>query len=158
MKKNKKIIILSIIILIFLGLFFLITHKTVAPDNTQTNPINQNNLPLPNLPLTKGEEKGGGQTIATTLEINGVSYSDEITEKTNVYDFMSKLQAEGKIKFTTENYIGMGKFIDSINGIKNNNNMSWIYYVNGKEAQVGVSNYKINPGDIVSWKYEKSDY
>jgi hypothetical protein len=52
----------------------------------------------------------------------------------------------------------MGKFIESINGVVGNENDSWIYYVNGVEAKVGVSNYKINPGDVVSWKYEKSDY
>ncbi len=52
----------------------------------------------------------------------------------------------------------MGEFITSINGVKNSNTQSWIYYVNGVEAQVGVSNYKINTGDIVSWKYEKSNY
>jgi uncharacterized protein YxeA len=144
--KNKKIIILSIIILIFLGLFFLIPHKNLKQGNNLVK-----NTPVINLSAQT-------QTIQTTLNINGVSYKDEITEKISVYDFMSELQTEGKINFTEKNYIGMGKFIDSINGIKNNNNMSWIYYVNGKEAQVGVSNYKINPGDVVSWKYEKSDY
>ena len=113
------------------------------------------NGPLPSLPLTKGEEKGGGQT---TLQINGVSYKDEITKPTNVYDFMSQLRSEGKINFTEVNYTGMGKFINEINGVKNSNSQSWIYYVDGIEAQIGISNYKINPGDVVSWKYEKSNY
>ena len=71
---------------------------------------------------------------------------------------MSKLRDEGKITFTDKNYIGMGEFIVSINGIENNSDMSWIYYVNNKEASVGISNYKINGGDVVSWKYEKSNY
>lgn len=78
--------------------------------------------------------------------------------KTSVFDFMGKLQNEGKINFTEKNYIGMGEFIDSINGIQNNSNRSWIYYVNDKKATIGVSNYKLNPGDVVSWKYEKSNY
>lgn len=77
---------------------------------------------------------------------------------TTVYDFMDKLRTEGKINFTEKNYAGMGKFIDSINGVKNNGSQNWIYYVNGIEAQVGVSNYKINKGDVVSWKYEKTNY
>ena len=71
---------------------------------------------------------------------------------------MNKLKSDGKINFTEKNYIGMGEFIDSINGVKNNQNQNWIYCVNGVEAQVGVSNYKIKTGDIVSWKYEKSNY
>ena len=69
---------------------------------------------------------------------------------------MDRLRSEGKITFTDKTYSGMGKFIEEINGLKNNGNQSWIYYVNEIEAQVGVSNYKINKGDIISWKYEKS--
>jgi hypothetical protein len=76
----------------------------------------------------------------------------------SVYDFMSKLRAEGKINFIEKNYIGIGKFIKSINGVENSNSLVWIYYVNGVEAQIGISNYKINPEDVVSWKYEKSNY
>lgn len=151
--KNKKIkiIILSVIILIFLGLLFFIPRQTSTPET-------QVNIPLPNLPLIKGEEKGGGQATITTLQINGISYADNITEKMSVYDFMSILRTEGKINFTEQNYIGMGEFIKSINDTSNSNSLVWIYYVNGVEAQVGVSNYKIKPGDVVSWKYEKSNY
>jgi len=97
-------------------------------------------------------------TALITLEINGVKYESKITGTISVYDFMSKLRNEGKINFTEKNYIGMGEFIDGINGIKNNSNQSWIYYVNNQEASVGISNYKINPGDVVSWKYEKANY
>ncbi|MFA6177902.1 MAG: DUF4430 domain-containing protein [Candidatus Paceibacterota bacterium] len=92
---------------------------------------------------------------STPSLINNIELKDTITGEMSVYDFMSKLREEGKINFTEKNYAGIGKFIDSINGIKGNGSENWIYYVNGIEAQVGVSNYKINFGDIVSWKYEK---
>jgi hypothetical protein len=118
MKKNKKIILIVLICLVFFGVFFL---------NSQ--------------PISK-----------PTAEL---IYKDTIPSSITVYDFMNKLQSEGKISFTEKDYIGMGKLITSINGIKSNGEKNWIYYVNGKEAQVGVSNYKINEGDIVSWKYEK---
>ena len=95
---------------------------------------------------------------ATQKQITELNFTDTISNPTTVYDFMNTLQKEGKINFTEKNYTGMGKFIESINGVQNNSNQSWIYYVNGTEAQVGVSNYKIKAGDIVSWKYEKSIY
>ena len=66
---------------------------------------------------------------------------------------MEQLQNEGKINFKEKTYSGMGEFIEEINGIKNGEK-NWIYYVNNKKAEIGVSNYKINIGDIVSWKYE----
>jgi len=138
-----------VIILIFFGLLFFIPHKTIAPE-IKTISTTQN-APPPN-PI--GKTYG----VTTTLQINGTSYADNITEKMSVYDFMSKLRAEGKINFIEKNYIGIGKFIKSINGVENSNSLVWIYYVNGVEAQIGISNYKINPGDVVSWKYEKSNY
>ncbi|MCX6751603.1 MAG: DUF4430 domain-containing protein [Candidatus Nomurabacteria bacterium] len=82
-------------------------------------------------------------------------FKDNIPGEISVYDFMSKLRSEGKINFTEKNYIGMGEFIEEINGIKNGEK-NWIYYINGKKANIGVSNYKINEGDIISWKYEKN--
>ena len=87
---------------------------------------------------------------STSKPVNNVEYKDTIAGEMSVYDFMSRLQSEGKINFTEKNYIGMGELIDSINGIKNNGNQYWIYYVNGVEAQIGISNYKIKSGDIVS--------
>lgn len=95
--------------------------------------------------------------LQTTKEVPPLSdkiLKDEIPGEISVYDFMSKLRSEGKIDFTEKDYIGMGKFVDSIDGIKNNGNQNWIYYVNDKKANIGISNYKINSGDTVTWKYE----
>ena len=89
------------------------------------------------------------------LFINSEKYETNISVGTKIYDFMQKLQAERKINFKTKNYSGMGEFMTEINGVKNNQK-NWVYYVNNKKAQIGISNYKINPGDVVSWKYESS--
>ena len=133
--KKNKILVVVLIILICGFLFISIEHS-----------------PPPNLPLTKGEEQGGG---LITLEINDVKYESKISEPITVYNFMKKLQDEKKISFKDKTYTGMGEFVEEINGIKNGEK-NWIYYVNNKKAEVGISNYKINNGDIVSWKYEKS--
>jgi hypothetical protein len=144
--KNKKIIGISVVILIFFVLLELLFLHS------------QKKLPLPNLPFHKGEEQEGSLPNKTIPETSDLSFKDNTPGEMSVYDLMSKMRSEGKINFTEKNYIGMGEFIDSINGIKNNSNQSWIYYVNGIEMQVGVSNYKIKSGDVISWKYEKSNY
>ncbi|MBU0998870.1 DUF4430 domain-containing protein [Patescibacteria group bacterium] len=122
-KNNKKIILIILIALGFLGLFVY-----------------------------------SSQITSRDIVINEVIFKNQIASPVSVYDFMSKLRDEGKINFTEKNYIGMGKFIVAINGVKGNGERNWIYYVNGTLAQVGVSDYKIKQGDIVSWKYEKSNY
>jgi hypothetical protein len=58
--------------------------------------------------------------------------------------------------FSTKNYPGMGQFVEEINGIKNDfkQNKYWIYYINNKSAIAGISQYIIQQGDIIEWKYE----
>jgi hypothetical protein len=45
----------------------------------------------------------------------------------------------------------MGIFIEEINGIRGDNKY-WIYSVNGIEASVGVSRFRLKSGDIISWE------
>ena len=159
MSKSKKIIIYGFLI-IALGLFliFLLTSNNKTKDilsNTEIiNVQKENTKEIKSVPLEKVSEKA----IQTILEINGTRYESEIKKEISVYDFMTQLKDTGKITFTEKTYSGMGKFIEEINGVKSDRDNYWIYYVNGVEASIGVSNYKINPGDVVSWKYEKNKY
>ena len=137
---EKKIKIIGIIgLLIGLsGLYFY------SPQTTNTTPPD---LPLPASPeLQRGESR----EEKTNTELSFIS-----GKYTTVYGLMDALRAEGKLNFTEKNYVGMGKLIDSIGGVRSNGEKTWIYYVNGKKAAIGVSNYKLKPGDVVSWKYEK---
>ena len=138
MSKNKKIVLIVLILLSIFGFFFY-SSQTNYKNGTASVPENI-------------------KTAKTVLEINGVRYEDEIVGEMSVYDFMSKLQSEGKITFKDKTYTGMGKLIEEINGLKSDGKKYWIYYVNGIEAQLGVLDYKIKPGDIVSWKMETGSF
>ena len=91
----------------------------------------------------------------TILSIEGRDYTLDILYPITVENFMNELKENGNIDYTYKTYTGMGKLIDSINGKKNEGGEYWTYYVNGEEAIVGISNYLLNPGDVVSWKYGK---
>lgn len=134
----------------FCVLFFT-ADKEVLPESIK---IASENTSSPYQEKTAPEPK----TIKTVLEVNDTRHESEIIDSISVYDFMDKLRNEGKINFSEKTYLGMGKLIISINDVKSNGQYTWIYYVNDKEAEVGVSNYKINPGDVVSWRYEKVHY
>ncbi len=156
--KEKIKLIAGVLILsgVLLGIYFTFSPKNITGPETpltqteQTIDTNTTENTDP-APTAQSEIK---QDLAT-LEINGVSLTTSIEKNTSVYDFMNKLKKERKVNFTDKTYIGLGKFIDSINGIRGDGTRFWIYYVDGQKAQIGVSNYKINPGDVVSWKYEK---
>jgi hypothetical protein len=139
MSKKAKIAISTTLGLLSVFLYlYVISPVKIAPatSTTQLVPTKETNKNLP-----------------SPTELSFIA-----REQDTVYGFMEKLKKEGKINFVDKTYSGMGKLILSINGQKSNGNKTWIYYVNGKEANVGISNYQIKPGDIVSWKYESVHY
>lgn len=73
-----------------------------------------------------------------------------------VFNLMQILASEHSVQlaYTESN---TGAFIEEIKGIKNDpqKNIFWMYYVNGKSADVGASAYHLQPGDLVEWRYEE---
>jgi len=145
-KENIKIIIAIIVSLLFFGIFILTLH--ITPRKISPPPDFKN--------LTYETKENTIKTDQSILEINDTKYESEVVGVISVYQLMEQLKEEGKINFKDKTYTGMGKFIEEINGVKNSGEKNWIYYVNGKKANIGVSNYKIKPGDVVSWKYENN--
>lgn len=143
-KKEKIKILIAIGILIILFCVFFVISDTAPKE-----------ISPPLYSRDTSEIKTEQNKTNTVLEINEKKYESEVVGTVSVYEFMEKLKKEEKINFKDKTYSGMGKFIEEINGIKNDGGRNWIYYVNGKKADIGVSNYKIKAGDIVSWKYEK---
>lgn len=145
-KKRKILILLIVVAIVALSIFSI--SKT-QPKTTVSLVTSQKTI-----------EKEDTEKVVQNafLKIENKEYSAEIVNGESVYDFMNKLKSEGKINFKDKTYIGMGKFIEEINGVKSNGDKYWIYYVNGEKAKIGVSDYKIKRGDIVSWKYEKEVY
>lgn len=144
MIKNKKIILIVLISLVILGFAFIKVSQM------------RNSLPPPFSSPYVGGKFGMEPKLEVGVKENNITFTNNILGETSVYNFMDKLRSEGKIDFTEKNYIGMGKLIEEINGLKNNNTKNWIYYVNGKKAEIGISNYKIKKDDVVSWKYEEN--
>ncbi len=163
MPKREKIKLISAIVIIFLillGGYFSYSYKLTEEKSPPKNLIEESGTTADKsynqektLETPKPQTKA--QTDQATLEINGAPFTAQIEKNMSVYDFMIKVKDQKKITFTEKTYIGLGKFIDEINGLRGDGSRFWIYYVNGQKAKIGVSNYKINPGDVVSWKYEK---
>lgn len=95
-------------------------------------------------------------TINITIEINSQKYPVGLAEKSTAFDAMSKLVTEKKISATFKEFSGMGYFVDEINGMATDkqNGKYWIYYLNGKPAQAGISQYILKNNDLITWKYE----
>ena len=150
-KEKLKILLLAGMSILCLVVFFLTSQtKVTSPPNIERRIPEKFSVQIPIAHKVNTEPQG----TSTTLEIETKQFNSKLASATTVYNFMQRLKDEGQIVFTEKTFAGMGKLIDGLNGIKNNGDKNWIYYVNGIKATVGVSNYQINPGDVVSWKFE----
>ena len=77
-------------------------------------------------------------------------------EKGSAYDLLVEAQKQGLLTFSGRQFSGVGFFVESINGLKQDGTkgMYWIYAVNGNKANVGVSSYVLKHGDHVAFNYE----
>lgn len=72
----------------------------------------------------------------------------------SVYDGMDYLGVHSDFSMSATRFAGMGFFIDSIGGIRNQGGRYWRLYINGNYSKVGASSYEVNTGDRIYWKYE----
>lgn len=95
-------------------------------------------------------------SLDVRIEILGQIYPLRLAEKSTAYDAMAKLVEDKKITIVFKQFIGLGYFVDEINGVKTDKNAGkyWIYHLNNKPAQMGISNYILKNNDLLTWKYE----
>lgn len=167
--KKIYILIVSLILLVFVVGAYLIhlsvlRTPSVSSREENINTINKNLLEPSFIKTEVNREKEpqieteplSRKNIKITLNILDKSYELEVDDNSSVFEIMKELQIKknSDFSFTYKEYSGMGVFINEINGIKGKSGAYWIYYINGKEASVGVSNYILKDGDSILWKQE----
>lgn len=93
------------------------------------------------------------------VSILGKEYPLLSDGKTSLYEAMRTADEASDFDFSGRDYGGsLGFFVTEINGVKNDARAGtyWIYYINREKAQAGISNYVIQKGDIIEWKYENA--
>lgn len=163
----QKIVVgvLGLIILTFLLLGSQKTSPTVQNEvSPTTTPDITTNIEIKNIPREYPTEKITPEVaenplkepITVTLTIPQKTYETSVENKSSVYDLMEHLRNTQGLLFESEYYTGMGFFITSLSGIKQNpkNSDYWTLYINNKESQTGVSSALLKNGDSVEWKLE----
>jgi len=152
MKKRKyKIIILFLIVIIGISILYFRPKqiKLIVPieKNYQTIDIKKNIESKPkSLVLTKGSK--------VSLEVLEQKYQIEIQDGASVFEAMQQLEKDNSFNFKYRQTLGLGAFVYNINNIEGSPGKYWLYYVNGIKSPVGISNYILKAGDIISWRQE----
>lgn len=95
------------------------------------------------------------EDISVELIAEGAVYSSEVLEGSSIYEAMLQLVSTTPFRFNARYFNGLGYFIEEINGIKNKGGAYWTLYVNEEFAHSGASDYKVQAGDVIEWKFEK---
>jgi len=159
-------------------------HDTeiLKPSTTTDNQVQDD--PSTISPLSSGSDYGTSNDKKESYDLSLRSYNLFVNDNEyslnlppdhehTVYSLMQALTADSNpasaeasvgekkpFAFTSKEYAGLGHFVESINGIKNNpqENKYWIYYINGQSAPVGISQYVLKKGDVIEWKFENSKF
>ena len=91
-------------------------------------------------------------STSTTVIAGEKTVNLSLTLNSTLYDGLLAAERDGKIELSGKNYPGLGFFVTRIGSLQNGGGEYLFYYINGKEASVGVSSYILQDGDVVEWK------
>ena len=84
-----------------------------------------------------------------------------VDDNATVFELLEKITAENNLELKYKDYGGdMGAMIESI-GEPASDSMAdsyWQFWVNNEYALIGASNYHLQDGDVVEWKYIKGQF
>ena len=87
------------------------------------------------------------QVFTIPVEVDGVAtYQASVQEGQSAFDALKNLTDNSDFTFEYDEY-DFGVMINSIKGITPSSNQFWKFQINGEDAAVGVSDYKIKEGD-----------
>lgn len=145
MKKEKyKIIFIGGIAILILLFVFYNTQKIL--------PVSKPSLEKTEIPTKSIPANSVKNTISVTIITPSNILHLNPQAGQSLYDALVLAKEVQKITFSGKNYSGLGFFITDIGSLHSGNGKNLFYYINNKEASVGVSSYFLKDGDIIEWK------
>lgn len=170
MRNIKKFIILCISIIFIIAISFIIfknyetlNKKIIEPPLVEKEiNKNDNKNELSDNLVDQREVKEKESYISTLednlhfkLQVLDQFYDVSFKEGDTLEMAMVKFDIErDDFSFITSNHPSLGSFVEEINNMRGSIGKYFIYYINGKSADVGISKYVLKEGDIINWKLE----
>lgn len=144
MRKSHKIILISVIALVSLGLVSNFSGFTGTSGARRLKPRNVN-------PATDSQQKE-----PTTADLKVTRAPDNKTVSYQGFEDKTALELLRLVAHAeTKTFGELGDMVTAIDGIAADDGHFWALYVNGKQSEVGASSYKTTTGEQVEWRYEK---
>ncbi|MFZ3012010.1 MAG: DUF4430 domain-containing protein [Minisyncoccia bacterium] len=158
---KNKIVSFCVIIAIIIFTIFLLTYNkgdeevTVFTNSTEkTSEIKSEKVETTKETKPTLRSLPSKNTEKITIIAGEEKVSLFVSTNTLFYDALVEAKNKGTLIFSGKNYSGMGFFVTNIGTLHAGDGKDLLYYVNGKEATVGVSSYVLKDGDVLEWKLE----
>lgn len=140
-RKIYKVIFIGSIVIFALFLTFPIIQQevSVSESSLKKSLINTASVPINN-------------TILNTIIVGEKTLQIKSYAGASLYDVLLSAKENGNITFSGKNYPGLGFFMTDIDSLHSEQGKYLFYYINNKEASVGVSSYSLKDGDIIKWE------
>lgn len=110
--------------------------------------------------ISESTQKVAPSFITGSLSIDGLLEKTEVSfaPDTTALSLLAEVAKEMEFELGTKEYTGMGVLVEKIGDIKNGvDGKYWHYYINGKLAPVGASDYMLQANDGIEWKFAEPD-
>jgi hypothetical protein len=145
-----------ILIIIRIILYYLPAKSSAVPaDVHNTPPVSEsveNSIPEVTSVSEKKEAVSSPIDSGTFRLIAGGTDSSLPITGESLLSILTVAKERGEITFSGQEYSGLGFFVTQLGSLKEGNGKHLMYYINGKEASVGVSIYVPKIGDFVVWE------
>jgi hypothetical protein len=144
------------LLIIRIILYYLPAKPTEAPIDIQNTPIVsvQTQSPAPSFIPTSEKEKAVATSVVSEtfrLAAGSTVLSLQVTGGP-LLTILTSAKERGEIAFSGKEYPGLGFFVTEFGSLKEGDGKHLMYFINGKEASVGVSLYIPKAGDSVVWE------
>ncbi|OGG79496.1 hypothetical protein A3A39_04845 [Candidatus Kaiserbacteria bacterium RIFCSPLOWO2_01_FULL_54_13] len=95
------------------------------------------------------------QTFDATTERKTHAITFAADTEGTVLNVMNALKSEDKLSFSGRDFPSLGFFVEEINGLRSTDGYYWILIINGEKSKLGASSARVQPGDVVEWRYEE---
>lgn len=95
-----------------------------------------------------------GEMVSGTIVAGGKSIRFSARHNETLYDALMGVKASGSMDFDGKLYPGLGFFVTQVGTLSQGEGKNLMYFINGKEASVGVSSYTLKNGDVIEWKLQ----
>ncbi len=141
MFQNKKTPLLVVILFIIIGGLLFLRDFTLKNSNFSSE--------LTDSPQVEKVIDDVSDSMPETLEVAPTTF--KFTAQKDGQTAFELLQENAEIEFKEYDF---GVFVESINGIKGDEQNFWALYINGEQSKTGAKETILAQGDLVEWKYE----